>query len=82
MAAVSAPSPSNRRNRLGNVNAVTKADARPVAPNTAVTKISRTKPKHRDKTVATETMLMFFRLRDTARFSPGLAKVTSYKSLR
>ena len=57
-AAVSAPSPNSRRNKFGNVNAVTKAEANPLAPNMAVTKTSRASPKNRENTVAKETMLI------------------------
>jgi hypothetical protein len=64
-AAVKAPSPSNRRNRLGNVNAETNAEFRALVPKAAAMKISRTKPSTREAIVAVATTLMFFRFFDT-----------------
>ena len=55
-AAVSAPSPSSRRNRLGKVKAVTKAEARAVVPNTAVIAISRARPSTREPIVTPDTI--------------------------
>src|SRR5690606_10931263 len=64
-AAVSAPSPSRRRKRLGSVKADTKAELNALVPKTAAMKISRTSPSTRDTTVAPATTLMFFRFFDT-----------------
>ena len=82
IAAVSAPSPNSRRNRFGKVNAVTKAEASALVPNTAVTSMSRPSPSTRDTMVAAETMPMFFRLRDTALFSRSPPLLTSTNPVR
>ena len=79
IAAVSAPSPSKRRNRFGSVNAVTNAEASALVPNTAVTNMSRPSPSTRETMVAADTMPMFFKLRDTAQFSPAPQHLTSAK---
>src|SRR5258708_5287239 len=70
-AAVSAPSPSRRRNRLGSVKAETKAEVSALVPNTAAMRISRPSPSTRDTTVAVATTLMFFRFFDTAAARTG-----------
>ena len=63
----------------GKVNAVTKADASALVPNTAVTNMSRPSPSTRETIVAADTMPMFFKLRDTAQFSRAPPPLTSAK---
>ena len=54
-AAASAPSPSNRRNRLGSVKAAVKAELSRLVPKIAVIITSRNSPNTRDSIVIADT---------------------------
>lgn len=56
---VSAPSPSNRRNKFGNCHANTNAEFNAATPNNAYDNESRTNPSTRDPSVATDTTNTF-----------------------
>ena len=52
--AESAPSPKNRLKRFGNIQASRNAPEAQLAPRARVMRLSRTKPKTRDKSVSAE----------------------------
>lgn len=65
MADDNAPSPSNRRNRFGIVNANKKAALASDRPNILKKIASRTNPEMRDSRVVNATIKIFFKLLDT-----------------